>query len=92
MGGSDPSTLATSYLSGVPRRSADFGPRVMAKVVDLLGLLVIVGVLVVMILIVPDERLKFAFAVAAVLVVGFGFAIYTIVAEWRRRVDRIAAT
>jgi uncharacterized RDD family membrane protein YckC len=79
----DPATLAASYLSGVPQAAADFGPRVMAKVVDLLGLLVVVGILAALAWLSPHGGVRFALLCAAVLVAGFGFAAYTIVAEWR---------
>lgn len=79
----DPATLAASYLAGVPQQAADFGARVMAKVVDLLGLLAIVAMFVVLFIASSNEALKFLWLCAAVLVAGFGFALYTIVAEWR---------
>jgi uncharacterized RDD family membrane protein YckC len=79
----DPALLAESYLSGVPQAPADFGPRVMAKVVDLLGLLMVVAVLAALAWLSPNGGVRVAFIAAAVFVAGFGFAAYTIVAEWR---------
>lgn len=79
----DPATLAASYLTGVPQTAADFGPRVMAKVVDVLGLLVLVGIFAALAWLSPNEGVRFVFICAAVIVAAFGFATYTIVAEWR---------
>jgi uncharacterized RDD family membrane protein YckC len=79
----DATTLAASYASGIPQQPADFGPRLMAKVFDLAGLLAIVAVFGVLALVSPNDGLKFLWLCAAVLVAGFGFAAYTIVAEWR---------
>lgn len=79
----DPAALAASYLSGIPRQPAELGARLMAKIVDLLGLLAIVAVFAVLAIVSPSEGWKFVWLCAAVLVAGFGFAIYTIVAEWR---------
>lgn len=79
----DPALLAASYLSGVPQAPAGLGPRVMAKVLDLLGLLAVVGGLAVFAWLSPNGGIRFAFICAAALVAAFGFAAYTIVAEWR---------
>ena len=79
----DPSVLAESYLAGLTLTPADFGPRVLAKVVDVLGLLLIVGVIVGLALVSPRGDVTVVLACVAVLIAGFGFLIYTIVAEWR---------
>jgi uncharacterized RDD family membrane protein YckC len=78
-----PSVLAESYLSGISLTAADFGPRVMAKVVDALGLLLIVAVILVLAWLSPRGGMTFILICAAILVAAFGFLIYTIVAEWR---------
>lgn len=79
----DPAVLAESYLSGVSLTAADFGPRVMAKVVDVLGLLLIVAVILALAWLSPRGGMTFILICAAVLVAGFGFLVYTIVAEWK---------
>jgi uncharacterized RDD family membrane protein YckC len=79
----DPSVLAESYLAGLSLTPADFGPRVLAKVVDLLGLLLIVGVILGLAWASPRDDLTFILLCLAVVIAGFGFLIYTIVAEWR---------
>lgn len=79
----DPALLAESYLSGVPQTPADFGARVMAKLVDVLGCLVLVGVLALLAWLSPSEVLTIVLICAAIVIAAFGFAIYTIVAEWR---------
>jgi len=78
-----PSVLAESYLSGISLTAADFGPRVMAKVVDALGLLLIVAVILVLAWLSPRGGMTFILICADILVAAFGFLIYTIVAEWR---------
>lgn len=80
----DPAALAASYLSNVPQAPADFGPRLMAKVVDLLGLLMVVGVFAVLAWLSPNDGVRFAMICLAAFVAAFGFAAYTILAEWRR--------
>lgn len=79
----DPAVLAESYLSGVSLTAADFGPRVMAKVVDVLGLLLIVAVILALAWLSPRGGMTFILICAAILIAGFGFLIYTIVAEWK---------
>jgi len=79
----DPAVLAESYLSGVSLTPADFGPRIMAKVVDVLGLVLIVAVILAFAWLSPRDGMTFILICAAVLVAGFGFLIYTIVAEWK---------
>lgn len=79
----DPAALAASYLQGVPQSAADFGPRMMAKVIDVLGLLAVVAVFGALAWLSPDERLRFLLICVTIVVAGFGFAAYTIVAEWR---------
>ena len=82
----DPTTLAESYLSAVPLVSASFLDRGVAKLID-----VIVVVLTVLLLVglpaffVADhEKLGFLFGFGVLLMVlgaSFGFGLYTIVAE-----------
>jgi uncharacterized RDD family membrane protein YckC len=79
----DPAVLAESYLSGLTLAPADFGPRVMAKVADVLGLLLIVAVILGLAWASPRGGMTVVLICAAVLVAGFGFLVYTIVAEWR---------
>jgi uncharacterized RDD family membrane protein YckC len=79
----DPAVLAESYLSGLSLTPADFGPRVMAKVVDALGLLLIVAVILALAWLSPRGGMTVILICAAIVVAAFGFLIYTIVAEWR---------
>ena len=55
----------------------------MAKVLDVLGVLAVVAVFGTLAWLSPDERLRFLLIVVTIVVAGFGFAVYTIVAEWR---------
>jgi len=81
----DPETLANSYLSAEPLVNASFGSRVMAKVVDALGVLAVVC--------------PIAFIIARLAPAGFGppiviltvavggslsFGVYTMLLEHRR--------
>ena len=79
----DPAVLAESYLSGLSLTPADFGPRVLAKVVDVLGFLLLVVVILCLAWVIPAEGMKVLLIGVAIAIAGFGFLIYTIVAEWR---------
>lgn len=79
----DPGVLAESYLAGLSLTPADFGPRVLAKVVDVLGLLLIIAVILLLAWASPWGEMTIFLIGMAVLVAAFGFLIYTIVAEWR---------
>jgi uncharacterized RDD family membrane protein YckC len=79
----DPATLAESYLSGLPLVPAEFGARLMAKVFDVLALLLVVLLLCALAWVNPRTGLTDIFVIIAIVVAGFGFVIYTVVAEWR---------
>lgn len=79
----DPAVLAESYLSGLPLTAADFGARVMAKVVDVLALALVVAVFCALAWVNPRQGLTDVFFISAIIVAGFGFVAYTIIAEWR---------
>ncbi|AMY07038.1 RDD family protein [Luteitalea pratensis] len=79
----DPAVLAESYLAGLSLVPADFGPRVLAKVVDALAFLLLVAVTLVLAWLSPRGGMTVILICVAVLIAGFGFLIYTIVAEWR---------
>lgn len=79
----DPSVLAESYLAGLSLTPADFGPRVLAKVVDVLGFLLLVAVILCLAWVIPGEGMKVLLIGVAIAIAAFGFLIYTIVAEWR---------
>jgi len=79
----DPVVLAESYLTGLTLTPADFGARVRAKLVDLLGVLAVVAVLAALAWFSPREDVTVVVLVLAVVVAAFGFVAYTIVAEWR---------
>lgn len=81
----DPTTLATSYLSAEPLVSAPFGSRVMAKIVDTLGVLAVMC---------PTAFLTAQLVPAGfrppviILIVALGgslvFGSYTVVSEYRK--------
>jgi uncharacterized RDD family membrane protein YckC len=84
----DPTTLAESYLSAVPLVSASFLQRGVAKLIDVivvvLTILVFVGLPT--FLVAHRQEWPFLFglgALAVVLAATFGFGLYTIVAEHR---------
>jgi uncharacterized RDD family membrane protein YckC len=79
----DPAVLAESYLAGVSLVPADFGPRVLAKVVDALAFVALVAVILALAWLVPGKVAPFILICIAVIVGGFGLLIYTVVAEWR---------
>ena len=79
----DPATLAESYLSGVPLTSAEFGARVLAKIIDIAIPFAIAATLGCIAWLSPVEVVTIVFFVLAILVAGFGYVVYTIVAEWR---------
>ena len=79
----DPAVLAASYLEGLPLAPADFGARVMAKVIDAgIAVLLTIGVACISWL-VATEQLRWFLPVVALILGAFGFVGYTIVAEWR---------
>ena len=81
----DPATLADSYLSAEPLVSAPFGSRVVAKILDALGVLAVVcpAALLIAQLAPPEWR-----PVIMIGIVAIGsslmFGIYTMAAEYRR--------
>ena len=82
----DPTTLAESYLSAVPLVSASFLQRGLAKLIDVVVvvLTILVGVALPIMLIAGHNGWEFLVifgAVLALLAVSFGFGLYTIVAE-----------
>ncbi|HTV01959.1 MAG TPA: RDD family protein [Luteitalea sp.] len=79
----DPAALAESYLSGVPLASADFGARFVAKIIDVAIPFAIAAALACLAWLAPVEILTGVLFVLAILVAGFGYVLYTIVAEWR---------
>ena len=79
----DPATLAESYLSGLPLEPAGFGSRLVAKVVDVLALVLVVAVLFGLAWLNPKAGVTDIFVVVAIAVAAFGFVGYTIWAEWR---------
>ncbi len=79
----DPERLAESYLAGLPLAAADFGPRVMAKVTDLFGVILLVAVIACLAWLSPREGWTAILMALAVVVAALGFVIYTIVAEYR---------
>ena len=80
----DPATLADSYLSAEPLVSAPFGSRAVAKIVDALGVLIVMcpSAWLLSRLVPPDYR---PVAMIFLLVVGssVAFGIYTMATEYR---------
>jgi uncharacterized RDD family membrane protein YckC len=79
----DPAALAESYLSGVPLALAGFGSRLLAKIIDVLIPFSIAAVLACLAWFSPNEVLSLLLVVSAIVVAGFGYVTYTIIAEWR---------
>jgi len=79
----DPVVLAESYLTGLPLTPADFGARMLAKLVDVLGVLGVTAVLAAIAWFSQREGVTAFVLVLAVVVAAFGLVTYTIVAEWR---------
>jgi uncharacterized RDD family membrane protein YckC len=84
----DPTTLAESYLSAVPLVSASFLQRGLAKLIDviLVVLTILVGIALPAFLIARNhqEWWPFLYSVGLLVVIlaaSFGFGLYTIVAE-----------
>ena len=82
----DPTTLAESYLSAVPLESASFLLRGLAKMIDVivvvLTILVFVGLPTFLVARYQEWPFLFGFGgLLVVLAASFGFGLYTIVAE-----------
>jgi len=78
----DPLTLAESYLSSVPLKSADALPRLAAKIIDAgvsAGTAAILGCALWLML--PAHLAPFALP-ACMIVASFGFVLYTVFAEY----------
>ncbi len=78
-----PADLAVSYLTGLPQRSADFGARVVAKVIDVGAFMAIAAVLGGLAWFTPVSRLTPWLVALAIATAAFGYVTYTIVAETR---------
>jgi uncharacterized RDD family membrane protein YckC len=84
----DPTTLAESYLSAVPLVSASFLQRGVAKLIDVIVVVLTILVFVGLPTFLVAQRQEWPFlfglgALAVVLAATFGFGLYTIVAEHR---------
>ena len=79
----DPAALAESYLAGLPLTPADFGARVLAKVVDVLAVSLVGVVLAGLGWLGLRGQLRYFIPVLTIALTAFGYVIYTIVAEWR---------
>lgn len=79
----DPAALARSYLAEVPLAPAEYGARLVAKVIDLGLVFALAGVLLLLAWINPRRGFFDVWVILAVLVAGFGYLVYTVVAEWR---------
>jgi uncharacterized RDD family membrane protein YckC len=79
----DPVTLAESYLSAEPLVSASFGSRVVAKLVDVLTIVVALTPVALIAYSRLPAGAAFTLLVGVFLVGGsFGFGLYTILAEY----------
>jgi uncharacterized RDD family membrane protein YckC len=79
----DPVALAESYLSAVPLVSAPFGPRAIAKLLDIAIVVVFMGGIAGFFTQFLPFEAMIPFAIAIVLVGGsFVFGLYTIVSEY----------
>jgi uncharacterized RDD family membrane protein YckC len=79
----DPATLAESYLAGLPLTPADFGARVLAKIVDVLAACLVGVVLAGLGWLGLRGELRYFIPVLTIALTSFGYVIYTILAEWR---------
>ncbi len=79
----DPARLAESYLAGLPLDAADFGPRVMAKLADLLGAVLPAALIAGLAWVSPREGWTALLMFVALIGGAFGFVMYTIAAEYR---------
>ena len=84
----DPTTLAESYLSAVPLVSATFLQRGLAKLIDVivvvLTILLFVGLPILLVASYKEWPILLGFGMfLMVLAASFGFGLYTIVAEHR---------
>jgi uncharacterized RDD family membrane protein YckC len=81
----DPATLADSYLSAEPLVSAPFGSRVVAKIVDALGVLVVMCPSTWLLSrLVPSGWRPFAMLCIFFIGSSLLFGIYTMASEYRR--------
>ena len=81
----DPATLADSYLSAEPLVSADFGSRAVAKLLDGLAVLAVVGPIAWVVTRLVPAGFGMPVAMLVVLVGGsLLFGVYTVMAEYRR--------
>jgi uncharacterized RDD family membrane protein YckC len=78
----NPLTLAESYLSAVPLKSAPIVNRVVAKLLDALMTVVVVGLLAALAWTMVSEELRMFIPVMCAFVGGFGFVAYTVAAEY----------
>lgn len=79
-----PQALAASYLAEVPLTPAGYGARLLAKVIDVGVFFGIAAVLAgAAWLTRRSDWVPQVLVVLALLVAGFGYVVYTIVAEWR---------
>ena len=79
----DPQTLAESYLNAIPLVSASFASRAVARIIDVLMVIAIVGVLAftVAVLMPRKEFIPFVMLIAVVLC-AFSYFTYAVAAEY----------
>ena len=78
----DPITLAESYVSAVPMPSANVLPRLAAKVIDFLMIVVATCALAGLLWLVQPRAMWPFLMVEAILLCVFGFVTYTVLSEY----------
>ena len=78
----DPDRLALSYLAAVPLASAPFLPRILAKLADCVLVAALLAVPVVLAWLTTDETMRFVALIATVVLAGFVFIGYVVIAEY----------
>jgi uncharacterized RDD family membrane protein YckC len=78
----DPVALAESYLAAVPLVSAGFGARCMAKLIDILLVIVCMAAIAGVLALVTPRQAWFFLPILVLIGGSFAFGAYTIVAEY----------
>ena len=77
----DPAALAASYLQAEPMRPAAHGRRLLAKLIDVGGVVLAVLLIALLATLITPERYVELVLIAAGLAVGITYPVYTVIAE-----------
>ena len=78
----DPDRLALSYLAAVPLEAAPFMPRIVAKLADCALVVALLAIPLVFAWLTTDEMLRFVALIATIVLGGFVYVGYVVVAEY----------